>query len=74
MDGAYMILGDDIVINNDSVAECYKGIMKQLGVEISIPKTHRSKYMYEFAKRWHYRGTEISGIPLNGFLTVGQFY
>lgn len=65
---SYIILGDDIVINDDKVAIRYKRIMKKLGVEISEAKTHVSKNTYEFAKRWIHRGLEISGIPLKGII------
>jgi len=47
----YILLGDDIVIRNDKVAQKYITIMTRLGVDISIPKTHVSKNTYEFAKR-----------------------
>jgi len=46
-----MILGDDIVIKNDAVAKTYIEIIKKLGVELSLQKTHVSNDMYEFAKR-----------------------
>lgn len=47
----YILLGDDIVIRNDKVAQKYISIMTKLGVEISQSKTHVSKNTYEFAKR-----------------------
>jgi hypothetical protein len=47
----YIILGDDIVIKNNKVAKRYIQIMTDLGVEISMHKTHVSKDTYEFAKR-----------------------
>jgi hypothetical protein len=46
-----MILGDDIVIKNDKVAQKYIDVIKGLGVELSEQKTHVSKNTYEFAKR-----------------------
>ncbi|QNS28825.1 RNA-dependent RNA polymerase [Diaporthe rudis mitovirus 1] len=64
----YIILGDDIVINNDKVAQKYIGIMTKLGVDISMTKTHVSKNTYEFAKRWIHKGVEVSGLPLRGIL------
>ncbi|AGC24233.1 RNA-dependent RNA polymerase [Sclerotinia sclerotiorum mitovirus 4] len=64
----YIILGDDIVIKNDKVANKYITIMTRLGVDISINKTHVSKDTYEFAKRWIKGGIEVSGIPLKGIL------
>jgi hypothetical protein len=62
----YILLGDDIVIRDDKVAQKYIAIMTRLGVEISMQKTHVSKNTYEFAKRWIHRGVEISGLPLRG--------
>jgi hypothetical protein len=47
----YILLGDDIVINNDKIANKYITIMTRLGVDISNAKTHVSKNTYEFAKR-----------------------
>ncbi|WAK72427.1 MAG: RNA-dependent RNA polymerase [Plasmopara viticola lesion associated mitovirus 7] len=66
----YMILGDDIVIKNNAVAEAYIKIIKGLGVEISLQKTHVSDDTYEFAKRWIQpkQSREITGLPLGGLL------
>lgn len=60
----YVLLGDDIVIGDDLVAEHYRAIMSELGVEISVPKSHVSLDTYEFAKRWIHAGTEVTGAPL----------
>jgi hypothetical protein len=62
----YIILGDDIVIKNTSVAKYYMKLMGILGVEISETKTHISKDHYEFAKRWFRQDEEISPIPIRG--------
>lgn len=66
----YMILGDDIVIKNNAVAEAYIKVIKALGVEISLQKTHVSDDTYEFAKRWIQpkQSREITGLPLGGLL------
>ncbi|CAB42653.1 RNA-dependent RNA polymerase, putative [Ophiostoma mitovirus 5] len=64
----YILLGDDIVINNDKVAKYYIRTMKRLGVELSMNKTHVSKNTYEFAKRWFKNKKEITGLPLRGIL------
>jgi len=47
----YIILGDDIVIKHDKIAKRYIEIIKKLGVDISLTKTHISSNTYEFAKR-----------------------
>lgn len=62
----YIILGDDIVIHNDSVAKYYIKLMGLLGVELSMSKTHTSVTHWEFAKRWICKGKEVSGIPISG--------
>lgn len=62
----YIILGDDIVIHNDQVAKYYIKIMGRLGVELSMNKTHSSLTHWEFAKRWIFKGKEVSGIPISG--------
>jgi hypothetical protein len=64
----YILLGDDIVIKNDKVARKYISLMTKLGVDISLTKTHISKNMYEFAKRWIRDNKELTGIPLRGIL------
>lgn len=62
--GQYVLLGDDIVIANPSLAKAYLEIMDELKVPISLAKTHVSKDMYEFAKRLVYKGTEITPLPI----------
>jgi hypothetical protein len=47
----YMLLGDDIVIANNEVAECYKNILKDWCVPFNETKTHVSDHGYEFAKQ-----------------------
>jgi len=64
-----LILGDDVVINNDRVAKHYKAIIKALGVEISPQKSHQSKSIYEFAKRWiDVNQGEFTGLPTRGII------
>jgi hypothetical protein len=64
----YIILGDDIVIKNDSVAKVYMKMMHKFGVELSEAKTHVSSTHYEFAKRWMSDIGEVSPIPLPGIV------
>jgi hypothetical protein len=64
----YQILGDDIVIYHDGVAKEYQRIMKELEVDISIPKSNISSDMYEFAKRVIIKGKEVTGIQIRGLL------
>lgn len=67
----YMILGDDIVIHNDKIAETYIKVIRKLGVDLSDSKTHVSSDTYEFAKRWikPILNVEITGLPLKGILS-----
>lgn len=63
----YVLLGDDIVIGDHDVAAQYRIIISLLGVEISSAKTHVSSDTYEFAKRWIYKGNEVTGAPMGSF-------
>lgn len=47
----YAVLGDDIVIADDTVAKAYLVIMKTLGVDVNLVKSHQGS-VAEFAKRW----------------------
>jgi len=64
----YIILGDDIVIKHDKIAKRYIDVIKKLGVDISLTKTHVSKDTYEFAKRWIKSSKEITGLPTRGII------
>lgn len=77
----YCLLGDDIVLTNKRVGEIYFQVMKELGVEISLEKTHRSNYLFEFAKRYFYRSnselkfSEITPFPVSSLKeTSKRFY
>jgi len=63
--GKYVLLGDDVVIADDQIAEKYKQLLSDLDVPISMIKTHISKEICEFAKRWYFRGSEITAFPLH---------
>lgn len=66
----YILLGDDIVITNDAVAEKYVELITGLGVGISESKSHTSFTTYEFAKRWFHNGIEVTGFPLNSITST----
>lgn len=61
----YVILGDDIVIKHDKIAQEYMKLLWSLGIEFSASKTHISPFMFEFAKRIVHKGTEITPFPLS---------
>jgi len=63
--GKYVLLGDDIVIADDQIAKSYQAVMSELKVPISLMKTHKSDDICEFAKRWYYKGSEITAFPLH---------
>jgi hypothetical protein len=72
----YRILGDDIVIGNDRVAEEYLRILDQLGNPPSEAKSHRTDRFFEFAKRlFTSTGQEFSPFPLAGLReVVGKYH
>jgi hypothetical protein len=64
----YILLGDDIVIKDDRLAEEYMKVMKSLGLEFSIAKSHVSTTVFEFAKRLFHCGVEITPFPVDALL------
>lgn len=67
----YAILGDDIVIFDDDVAEEYRDIMTSLHVEINDSKSFIATGGAEFAKRHFLRGREITGLSGSLILLAG---
>lgn len=59
----YLILGDDIVIKDDIVANYYRSTLINMGVGISESKTLVSYDTFEFAKRLYHKGEDISPVP-----------
>lgn len=62
----YALLGDDIVIGHQEVADHYLKVINLLGVEISFNKTHRGNTLMEFTKRIWLNHIEITGFALPG--------
>jgi hypothetical protein len=62
----YAMLGDDLVIGNQQVALEYCRLIRTLGVHWSKEKTHVSRHFFEFAKRYHWNGEDISPFPIAG--------
>jgi hypothetical protein len=67
----YAVLGDDVVIADRNVAHQYLFIMKGLGVKIAFHKSIISNNLsLEFAKRFYWKGTEVTPIPLLAIATA----
>jgi hypothetical protein len=64
----YCVLGDDVVISNDVVADGYLELMKVLGLEINRQKSVESSVFTEFAKKLMGPGVDIS--PLGAGLII----
>jgi hypothetical protein len=73
---SYRILGDDIVIRNNSLsAGIYKRFMtKILGVGINISKSMAGESICEFAKCIYHKGREIKPIPYSCFRPGNGYY
>jgi hypothetical protein len=52
----------------------YLSLIKNLGVDYSVAKTHTSEKMFEFAKRLFYLGVEISPFPISALKECGKAY
>jgi len=68
----YAILGDDIVIGDKEVGDKYLEVIRTLGLEVSIMKTHTSTKMFEFAKRIFLDGVEITPFPYSALKECGK--
>jgi hypothetical protein len=68
----YRLLGDDVVIRNDRVAQEYLSLLELIGVDVSKDKTLVSPDSFEFAKRFFYKGTEVTGFPLAGIQNTAK--
>lgn len=68
----YALLGDDIVIYHDGVAEQYVMLMKSLGVSINMSKSVVSLRFAEFAKRLVSPNFELSPIGAGNLLLVSR--
>lgn len=66
----YALLGDDIVVCDDEVAERLKMLYHSLGVEVNLSKTMVSKDTFEFAKRLITKGEDVSPYPIMGLAEV----
>lgn len=66
----YAVLGDDIVIGDHVVADRYVKLMAEFGVGIGFHKSVISDNLsLEFAKRYFYKGEEVTPLPLVGIAT-----
>lgn len=63
-EGAYAILGDDIVIKGHEPARYYKTLLDNLGMDISESKSVIGANRAEFAKRIFIQGQEVTPIPV----------
>jgi hypothetical protein len=70
----YFLLGDDIIIGQIEVANLYKKVILDLGLEFSKLKTYDSPYFCEFTKRIFYKGNEISPFPYSSLKNEGKYY
>jgi hypothetical protein len=70
----YVLLGDDVLIGDKDVGELYLDIIRSLGVDVSLAKTHISPFLCEFAKRWIFKGQEISPFPVSALHNSGKRY
>lgn len=53
------------MIGDRDVGEMYMIVIKDLGLEVSSLKTHKSKNFFEFAKRYFLDGVEITPFPFS---------
>jgi len=60
----YSLLGDDLLLVGDELYNSYLKVVTSLHMELSVAKTFKSNDLFEFAKRFFYKGKEISPFPM----------
>jgi hypothetical protein len=70
----YKLLGDDIIIFDDDLAEKYQEIIHLIGMDIQWQKSHISNSLFEFAKRVFTPNGEISPFSIKGALSGSKSY
>jgi hypothetical protein len=69
----YAILGDDVLIGDTALYREYRRVLTILGVPVSEAKTHESKILCEFAKRWIHQGEEITPFPIPAMVEARNY-
>lgn len=69
----YAILGDDVLVGDTRLYREYRRVLELLEVPVSEAKTHESNDLCEFAKRWIYKGDEITPFPIPAMLEARNY-
>jgi hypothetical protein len=72
----YVILGDDLVLFDEDIANRYQSFCKQIGISINLSKSiiAKSKPVLEFAKRTSLNGEDVSALSFKELLTSNNFF
>lgn len=73
LSGTFMVLGDDIVINDNRVAEAYRLKMEAYGCEISVSKSVISNSLGEFAGKILTNDDDITPLKWSNFNPLSPF-
>lgn len=67
--GSYSVLGDDALIIGDEALRSYLEVLESAGIPINKDKSFISSVLVEFAKRFFYKGVEITPFPIGATLS-----
>jgi hypothetical protein len=70
----YKLLGDDIIIFDDALAQNYQELIHLIGMEIQMQKSHIGNSLFEFAKRIFTPYGEISPFSIKAGLQETKSY
>jgi hypothetical protein len=70
----YKLLGDDIIIYDDALAEKYQEIIHLIGMDIQMQKSHIGNSLFEFAKRLFTPMGEISPFSIKAVQEEAKSY
>jgi hypothetical protein len=70
----YKLLGDDIIIFDDDLAQKYKELIHLIGMDINFQKSHIGNSLFEFGKRLFMPNGEISPFSIKAGLSESKSY
>jgi hypothetical protein len=66
----YALLGDDLLIVGDELYNAYKEVVDSAEMILNESKTFQSPVLFEFAKRFYFKASEISPFPIGAVLAA----
>jgi hypothetical protein len=71
---SYRLLGDDVVLGHEAVANMYKSVMSAIGVTIGLAKSYVGKSIVNFANQTYIGLTNVSPVSLREEMSISDIF